>query len=431
MARRQRSPIRDRLTTLITNASIRSHASATGVVERNRKVDIVKFVWTLILGFSVDSKRTIAGLRRAFERATGVHLVPSSFYDRFTPQLVKMLKMLVDDVMGDLIPATSNRDGVFAAFRDVLAADATVIRLHDMLAKGYAACRTNHTKAAAKLHAVINVMGRGMEKIRLTDERTKDGAVLKIGDWVVGKLLIFDLGYYKFQLFDRIDRRNGYFLSRLKETGNPLITSVHVGSGVGLVGEKLQDVIGKLRRPVIDCEVQVRFQRRVYRGKKTWARASFRLVGIRNYLTKRYHLYLTNIPIETVEAAQIASLYASRWSVELLFRELKRSYRIDDLPSAKRQVVESLIYASILTLAASRQLYKLIAQRRARSAGRMPEERWGIVFSSVALDVLLILVGPREVGRVLGWRTIRYLLHESMDPNVGRRLLLDRVAEVA
>jgi IS4 transposase len=394
---------------------------------RDRKIDIVKFVWTLILGFGVDSKRTIAGLRRAYERSTGVHLVPSSFYDRFTPLLVKMLKMLVDDVMGALIPATSDNDGVFAAFRDVLAADATVIRLHDMLAKGYAACRTNHTKAAAKLHAVINVMGRGMEKIRLTEERTKEGTVIKIGDWVEGRLLIFDLGYYKFQLFDRIDRRKGYFLSRLKETGNPLITAVHVGSGVGLVGEKLQDVIGKLRRPVIDCEVQVRFQRRVYRGNKTWARASFRLVGIRNIVTKRYHLYLTNIPIETVEATQIASLYASRWSVELLFRELKRSYRIDDLPSAKKEVVESLIYASILTLAASRELYKLVAQQRARSAGRMPEERWGIVFTSVALDVLLVLVGPTDLSRALSWRTLRYLRHESVDPNVGRRLLIDRV----
>lgn len=153
-----------------------------------------------------------------------------------------MLKMLVDDVMGDLIPATSDSDGVFAAFRDVLAADATVIRLHDMLAKGYAACRTNHTKAAAKLHAVINV-----------------------------------------------------------------------------------------------------------------------------------------------------------------------------------------IYASILTLAASRRLYKLVAQRRARSTGRMPEERWGIVFASVALDVLLILVGPTDLSRALSWRTLRYLRHEAVDPNVGRRLLIDRV----
>jgi IS4 transposase len=342
-----------------------------------------------------------------------------------------LLKMLVDDVIGCLIPVAGDKDGIFKAFRDVLVADATVIRLNDMLAKGYAACRTNHTKAAAKLHAVINVMGRGLEKIRLTDERTKEGTVLKIGDWVTGRLLIFDLGYYSFQLFDRLDRLKGFFLSRLKETGNPLITDVYLGSGANLVGHNLQDVIGQLRRPVIDCQVQVRFRRRVYRGKRTWTKASFRLVGIRNPVTKRYHLYLTNIPVRTVKAEQIASLYASRWVVELLFRELKSSYRIDDLPSTKKEVVESLIYASILTLAASRQLYMLIAERRTRRSCRMPEERWGIVFSSVALDVLLILVGPHEVGRVLGWRTLRYMLHEAMDPNVGRPLLLDRVAEVA
>ena len=196
MARRNANPIRDRLTTLIPDSRVRRYAKQTGAVERMRKIDIVKFVWALILGFAVDSERTIAGLRRAFERSTGVHLVPSSFYDRFTPQLAMLLKMLVDDVIGCLIPVAGGKDGIFKAFRDVLVADATVIRLNDMLAKGYAACRTNHTKAAAKLHAVINVMGRGLEKIRLTDERTKEGTVLKIGDWVTDKLLIFDLGYY-------------------------------------------------------------------------------------------------------------------------------------------------------------------------------------------------------------------------------------------
>ena len=36
--------------------------------------------------------------------------------------------------------------------RDVLCVDSTVLRLHDTLAGCWAACRTNHTLAAVKLH---------------------------------------------------------------------------------------------------------------------------------------------------------------------------------------------------------------------------------------------------------------------------------------
>ena len=430
MARRKTTTIRQRLTTLIPRRRVDKYAKETGTVKRQRKVKIVDFVWTLILGFAVNSERSIAGLRRAYTKSTGVKLVQSAFYDRFTPQLVELLKLLVADVIEVVVPGTDDSQGIFASFKEVLAVDATVIRLHAMLEKQYAACRTNHTKAAAKLHAIINVQGRGFEWIKLTGERVKDSSVLQIGDWIAGKLLIFDLGYYKFWLFDRIAKHKGFFLSRLKENGNPLITDVYVGSGAALIGRNLQDVLANLRRPVVDFQVQVRFQHRKYRGKRKWDRARFRLVGIRNPLTKLYHLYLTNIPVETVRAEQIAALYSARWAVELLFRELKSSYRIDDLPSSKKHVVEGLIYAAILTLVVSRDIQKLVTEQMPHAAHRIPEERWGIVFASVALDILMIAVGPTIIARVMDWRTLRFLRYEAIDPNAGRKRLHARVVSV-
>jgi IS4 transposase len=427
MAQRKTTTIRQRLTTLIQRKRVEEYARDTGAVKRERKVKIFDFVWALILGFAENSERSIAGLRRAYKKATGVEIVPSAFYDRFTPQLVELLKLIVSDVIASVMPGVDDPDGVFAAFKEVLAVDATVIRLNDLLEKTYAACRTNHTKAAAKLHAIINVQGRQFEWIKLTGERVNDASVLKIGDWIAGKLLIFDLGYYKFWLFDRIAKHKGFFLSRLKENGNPLITGVYVGSGASLIGHKLQDVLGHLRRPVIDFEVQVRFRHRKYKGKRKGDKARFRLVGIRNPLTKEYHLYMTNIPVETVRAKQIAALYSARWMVELLFRELRSSYRIDDLPSSKKHVVEALIYASILTLVVSRDIQNLVAEKMPHVAHRIPEERWGIVFSCVAFEILMIAVGPAVIARVTEWRTLRFLRHEAIDPNAGRKRLPARV----
>lgn len=431
MAHTQRIALRQQLTHLVPSARIRARAQELGVVARERRVDIVAFVWTLALGFGAGAERTLAGLRRAFGRATGVHLVPSAFYDRFTPALARLLKALVADVLDAVMPPARALGGEFAAFRDVLAIDSTVIRLHDLLARSFAACRTNHTLAAAKFHVVMNVAGRGLRSIKLTGERVHDGPVLRAGPWVRDRLLLFDLGYYRFQLFARIAAEGGYFLSRLKDGANPLITAVYGtsgASGLPLVGQRLQDVLHRLRRPVLDLEVEVSFRRRAYKGSRSGARTRFRLVGVRNEASGRYHLYLTNVPVETLPAERVAALYAARWTIELLFREWKASYRLEDLPSSKRHVVEALLYASILTLAASRALHRALATRMKKVAHRLPEERWATVFAEVARDLLRLLVGPIALRRALAREVERFLFHEAVDPNAGRRLLLQRLA---
>jgi putative transposase len=68
-------------------------------VRRRRKVDVVALVYSLVLGFATGDRRTLAGLRRAYERVTGTCLAPSTFYDRFTPQLASVMKRLLAEVM--------------------------------------------------------------------------------------------------------------------------------------------------------------------------------------------------------------------------------------------------------------------------------------------------------------------------------------------
>ena len=102
-----------------------------------------------------------------------------------------------------------------SAFRDVLVADATVVKLHRLLARRFPGTRKNCSPAAAKLHLVMSVSGGGAHKIKVTGERANDHRTLQMGPWVVGRLLLFDLGYFRYQLFDCIDRKGGYFIIRL------------------------------------------------------------------------------------------------------------------------------------------------------------------------------------------------------------------------
>ena len=75
-------------------------------------------------------ERTLVGLRRTYERVTGKSLVPSSFYDRFSKELARMFRAVLRELMTKLAASEVRYGGVLEGFRDVLVADATVVKLH-------------------------------------------------------------------------------------------------------------------------------------------------------------------------------------------------------------------------------------------------------------------------------------------------------------
>ena len=73
----------------------------------------------------------------------------------------------------------------------------------------------------------------------------------------------------------------------------------------------------------------------------------FRVVAVLNKETGDYHIYMTNIPVERLSAEDIASLYVARWEIEMVFKELKSYYRMDQIDSANQDIIKSLIWVSI------------------------------------------------------------------------------------
>jgi len=172
--------------------------------------------------------------------------------------------------------------------------------------------------------------------------------------------------------------------------------------------------------------VDLRFHKRAYNGKRSGASFPCRLVGIKNHETGVYWLYVTNIPPTKLDALDVGRIYSARWLVELFFRELKTSYRLDQMPSSKRHIVEALIYAALLTMVASRVLLELMAVDLRQ---RIPEERWAGLFATKASDILAILVRPRRDADVLERYLVPFIVAEAIDPNVARSRLLGRVED--
>jgi putative transposase len=430
MARRKSTPLRTALSRLFPAALLRREARETGTVRRRRLVDPVKLFWVVVLNVGSGGERSFAGLRRSYERVTGERLSASSFYNRFTPAFTCFLRELLALGLDKLNRCAEGSAAILGEIRDVLCVDSTIVRLHDALADCWPACRTNHTLAAVKLHTVLNVRGMGPHRIKITAERVHDGPVLRAGRWVKGRLLLFDLGYFRYSLFAAIAQHGGFFLTRLKDNANPIVRHLHRshrGRAVAVEGLKLHDIRTWLRRAVLDAEAEICFKRRKYAGRRSTATMRVRIVGLWDEGRGVYHWYITNLPVAKVKAEEIGKLYAARWTIELLFRELKSSYQLESIPSRKSHVVEAFLYASLLTLLASRALLLAIRRWGSLADRRTPTERWARLFVSAAPDLLALVLDPAAMARIRERPLLNFFLAEAPDPNVKRSLLPERI----
>ncbi len=402
------------------------------VVRRVREVDPVVLFWTLVLAFGVSTQRSIAGLHRRYAEEADDEVAYSSFYDRFTPELVSFLKEAVEHGL-EYVARTAPRQlkGVYARFKDVLVQDSTVLRLHESLARKWPATRSRKLAAGVKVSLVVSVVQDGPKSVKLVGERTSEVKTLTVGEWVKGRVLLVDLGFFKYGLFDRIDAHGGFFVTRLKQNANPTITRLirNVrGASVPVEGEALRDVLPRLKREVLDCEVEVAFRHREYAGSRKGAKANFRIVAILDDESREYHTYLTNIDPETLKAEDVAALYAARWEIELVFKELKSQYALDELGIRNARAVEALVWTAILTLVTSRILHRAVT-RQITDGGviRFTGLRWSRVFREQAPGILndVLCYEGIDVAKT----RMSFLRWAAEDPNKNRHRLLDAVRE--
>lgn len=414
--------IRQALSSLIPSGWLELKARQVNFVRRIRKVEVWPFVWTLVLGINASGERSIAALRRLFGNETGVLLVPSSFYDRFTPALTQLMRELLLYAMERMCEPVRALKGRLKAFKDVLAMDATIVRLHDNLAKDFPASRSHLIASAAKVNVVMSVVGQGPRTVKVMAERSKEERKVALGPWIRNRLLLFDLGYYSGRLFSNIDKHEGYFISRMKSNMNPVVTEVYLAEGAKApqAGESLLVILKGFEGTALDLRARIRFKRRGYASHQRWDEMEFRVVALWNPEIEEWRCYITNVPRTLLNAEEIGKVYGLRWEIEIVFRQLKECFRLGEFPTEKAHIVEALIYAAILTLVASRRLLMMMRKRYAHEADRMPAERWSRVMTSASHELMEEII-PRKPRDPRKTRALLAFLHREMiDPNKNR-----------
>lgn len=430
------SVVVDRIQRAFPSDELRERARATNLVERERKFDIVALFYTLSFGFAAGSDRSLqAFLDRYVEMADCDELSYAAFHDWFEPGFVALLREILDDAIENLDTGRTDLNGRLERFRDVLIADATIVSLYQDAAEVYAA--TGEDQAELKLHLTESLSTGLPIRFRTIDGTTHERSQLPTGEWVADALILLDLGFYDFWLFDRIDQNGGWFVSRVKDNANfEIVEELRTwrGNSIPLEGESLQDVLDDLQRQEIDVRITLSFERK--RGSGASATRTFRLVGLRNGETGEYHLYLTNLAREEYSAPDIAQLYRARWEVELLFKELKSRFGLDEIKTTDAYIIEALIIMAAISLMMSRvivdELRSLEAKQRESeaaadadsSASRLPHRRCSLAVERHAHLIQLYLMV--ELGYELP-DLDELLLWASRNPNPHRDRLREQV----
>jgi putative transposase len=386
--------------------------------QRNRKLTPIRFLVTLVFGWAVEEQRTLASLRRFFAAVTGIAVVSSAFQTRFTEAAVDFLRKVYLFLLGKVESVQGGLPMALSRFKEVLAFDGSVISLRDKLARHFRACRTNHTKAALKLHAAVSLRDNAIVEMDAKSERYSERRFLsKFISRYEGRLLLFDLGYFSHRLFARIDKAKAFFVSRLKDSSNPVIVEVKRGirRTRAAIGTRLDD--NDFEGPVVEVLVHISGA-----GSKL-----FRLVGLRFPGTQDYRFYLTNLLGAEFSAEDIASLYTRRWQIELVFKELKSLCRIDQMPTAKPNTVLCLLYASLIAILVSR-LFAAAAEQTKTTTKRIRRTVVTKCLSHFAREAAAAFVHGGDCLREIAGQMLALINSAAPDPNTKR--IANRVGAV-
>ncbi len=211
----QHTTVLKHITTVLPAALIHDLARDLGALTRQRKVWLAPLVWCLVLGSLCPPHGSLADFHRLYCVHMGARLARSSFYERLTPALTALMSALLKRALRANRRSLAHWMCEPTEFDDVLATDASVITLRDGLRHAYEAC--TRAGAALKVDGILSVLDVQAHRLRLSSQADHDLLGLRtIRRWCRGKLLLMDLGYYSFAVFDDICAHGGFFVSRAK-----------------------------------------------------------------------------------------------------------------------------------------------------------------------------------------------------------------------
>ena len=204
----------------------------------------------------------------------------------------------------------------------VYALDATTI---DLCLSLFPWAKFRKTKAAVKLHTLLDLRGAIPSFIHISDGKLHDVNVLDVLIAEPGAFYVMDRGYLDFERLYRLHQATSFFVTRAKSNFKfKRVYSRPVDRSTGLLCDQ-------------EIELVVFYSRRDYPAR-------LRRIRYRD-AESRPLVFLTNHM--TLAPLTICELYRSRWQVELFFKWIKQHLRIKRFFGTSENAVKTQVWIAV------------------------------------------------------------------------------------
>ena len=223
--------------------------------------------------------------------------------------------------------------------RKLFIMDSTTI---DLCLKLFPWARFRKTKAAVKIHTVLQVDGLLPTFLHITDGKTHDAKAAEELNVPGGSFVVFDRGYNDFCLFKSFTDKNIRFATRKKSNAKfSIIKSLPVEPETGVLSDEI-------------IEFTNYYSRRKYPGQ-------LRLICYQDKETNKKLTFFSND--FTLDAKTIADIYKARWEIELFFKTIKQNLKIKRFIGTSRNAVMTQIWIAMIAYLLT-SYYKFLHQAK-------------------------------------------------------------------
>jgi len=301
------------------NAGVRTLSCA----EQFRAMAFAQLTWReslrdIEVSLSANASKLYAmGFRAAVKRSTLADANESRdwriWFDLSTLLIRRARKLYAGDALGVELDNT------------VYALDSTTI---DLCLSLFDWAPFRSTKAAIKLHTLLDLRGSIPAFIHISDGKLHDVNVLDMLTLEAGAFYVMDRGYVDFERLYALHQAGAFFVTRAKSPMDARrIYSVPVDRDAGVI-----------------CDQRVMLNG-YYSARKY--PEHLRRVRFKDPESGKTLVFLTNNT--ALPALTIAALYKSRWQVELFFKWIKQHLRIKKFLGTSENAVKTQVWCAVAT----------------------------------------------------------------------------------
>lgn len=231
------------------------------------------------------------------------------------------------------------------SIRNLRIIDSTTIQLFSEILRGVGRPRSDGSrkKGGIKVHAMMDAFSGIAEFVRITEARENDRKFLYHLKPASNSWLVFDRAYMIYHQFAQWTAQKIWFVTRMKENADYHVVKVLADK------TKKKNARGVIKEQYVTVAEKI--------GNKKLGRMKLRRIVVKTQEGKEYVFITNNF---AMPASQIATIYKSRWMIELLFKQIKQNFPLRYFWGESSNAIKTQVYCVLIA-----QLLMVVIRKKA------------------------------------------------------------------